>query len=100
MGAARPQECPRPGELVRYGTAEWHALHPYDPRRLAGLVWAAEAWREYCDPVNIAIELLDELREHRVQLRQASLDVSAAADWAAVANRPTIAELRRRREAS
>ncbi len=85
------------GELVRYGTAEWHALDPHDPRRLAGLVLAAECWREHCDPVNIALELLDELREGRREQRRTSWDVCGAADWAAVASRPTVAELQRRR---
>ncbi len=92
LAAARPA-----GDLVRYGTEEWHDLAPNDPRRLAALVLAAECWREHCDPVNIALELLDELREGRREQRRTSWDVCGAADWAAVASRPTVAELQRRR---
>ncbi len=94
------REAREAGTPVRYGERAWLELHPEDPRRLAAIVLAAECWREHCDPVNIALELLDELGEYRAQLRQTSLDVAAVADWAAVANRPTIAELRRRREAA
>ncbi len=46
--------------------------------------------------MNIALELLDELREGRREQRRTSWDVCGAADWAAVASRPTVAELQRR----
>ncbi len=97
LGAARPREGARGARSGRYGIEQWHDLEPTDPRRLAALVLAAECWREHCDPVNIALELLDELREGRREQRRTSWDVCGAADWAAVASRPTVAELQRRR---
>lgn len=33
-------------QVPLYGTEQWHALEPNDPRRQAGLVLAAEAWRQ------------------------------------------------------
>ncbi|WP_088245278.1 hypothetical protein [Streptomyces sp. LUP47B] len=33
----------------KYGSAEWQALHPDDPRRLAAALSAAELWRKYGD---------------------------------------------------
>lgn len=94
------REAREAGVPVRYGERAWLGLHPQDPRRLAALVLAAECWREHCDPVNIALEVLDDLVHRRGELLQASHDVAAAADWRAVAERPTAAELRRRREAA
>jgi hypothetical protein len=35
----------RAGKLPTYGSAEWEALPPADPRRFASVVRAAEAWR-------------------------------------------------------
>lgn len=32
--------------VPEYGSVEWLGLEPSDPRRLAGLVLAAERWRE------------------------------------------------------
>ncbi|MEU0035506.1 hypothetical protein [Streptomyces sp. NPDC006333] len=36
-------------DFPRYGSAEWQALHPDDPRRLAAALAAAELWRKYGD---------------------------------------------------
>lgn len=33
----------------KYGSAEWQALHPDDPRRLAAALAAAELWRKFGD---------------------------------------------------
>ncbi len=88
------------GPAVRYGTAAWHALDPLDPRWLAAIVRHAEAWREYVDPVTIALELAEDMNQRRAELRQASWAVSGAWDWCAVADRPTYAEVRRRRGAA
>ncbi len=85
------------GPPVRYGSAGWHALDRRDPRWVAAAFHFAEAWRHHVDPVAIAAELADELERGRWELRQASWDVSAALDWRAVAERPTYAELQRRR---
>lgn len=36
-------------DYPKYGSAEWQALHPDDPRRLAAALAAAELWRKYGD---------------------------------------------------
>lgn len=36
-------------DFPKYGSAEWVALGPDDPRRLAGALEAAEMWRRYGD---------------------------------------------------
>ncbi len=87
----------RVGPPVRYGSREWLDLDRSDPRWLAAVVHFAEAWRQHVDPVNVAVDVLDELARDREELRRLSLDIARAADWLAVANRPTHAELQRRR---
>lgn len=37
------------GGFPKYGSPEWVALHPDDPRRLAAALAAAEMWRKYGD---------------------------------------------------
>ncbi len=85
------------GDLVRYGSGDWHGLDRRDPRWLAAIIQFAEAWREHVDPINVAVDALEELARDREELRQLSIEISQAADWLAVANRPTHAELQRRR---
>lgn len=34
------------GDIPEYGSDAWHALEPGDGRRQAGLILAAERWRE------------------------------------------------------
>ncbi|MFJ3719068.1 hypothetical protein [Streptomyces sp. NPDC090057] len=36
-------------DFPKYGSAAWIALHPDDPRRLAGALEAAEMWRKFGD---------------------------------------------------
>ncbi|GAA2441531.1 hypothetical protein [Streptomyces glaucus] len=36
-------------DFPKYASPEWRALHPDDPRRLAGALEAAEMWRKYGD---------------------------------------------------
>ncbi|MFV0136372.1 hypothetical protein ACLGIH_24725 [Streptomyces sp. HMX87] len=36
-------------DFPKYGSREWIALGPEDPRRLAGALEAAECWRKYGD---------------------------------------------------
>lgn len=36
-------------DFPKYASTEWIALHPDDPRRLAGALEAAESWRKYGD---------------------------------------------------
>ncbi len=90
-------EALRAGAPVRYGSPEWLDMDRGDPRWLWAIVHFAEAWREHVDPVNVAVDVLEELARDREELRQLSLDLSRAADWLFVANRPTRAELQRRR---
>ncbi len=92
MAAAR-----NAGEPMRYGLGEWHRLDRRDPRWLAAIVHFAEAWRQHVDPVTVAVDVLEELASDWAELRRLSLDISRAADWLYIANRPTHAELQRRR---
>ncbi len=87
----------RAGAPVRYGSREWLNLDRNDPRWLAAIVHFAEVWREHVDPVNVAIDVFEELARDRTELRRLSIEISQAADWLAVATRPTHAELQRRR---
>lgn len=86
--------------IPRYGTARWNALADQDPRRAAAVIIAAESWLNYTSPEQVAREMAAEVLQDRWELRQASLDVSRATDWAAVAARPTYAELQQRRGAA
>lgn len=45
-------------DFPEYASAEWRALHPDDPRRLAAALDAAEKWRKYGDE-----NVIDWLRE-------------------------------------
>jgi hypothetical protein len=91
------QGCPR------YGTDEWHALPDQDPRRAAAVMRAAEAWRRHCSPWQVAQDMRDSLAEIRDVIAytfvQTSHDVAEAeaADWDAIFDRPTFAELCDRR---
>ena len=87
------------GEIPVYGGVEWLALHPMNPRRAAAVATAAEAWRNHCSPKQIALDHDAAAREFIARLRAASNDVSAAANWTAIASEPTHAELVRRRSA-
>jgi hypothetical protein len=87
--------------LPAYGSTEWLALDPSDPRRLAALVVAAECW-QHAGRVEVMAEqlrddlaLTDQLVVERV--RRTSWDVAGARDWHAASRRPTHAELVERR---
>lgn len=41
-------------DFPKYASPEWRALHPDDPRRLAGALEAAEMWRKYGDEEELA----------------------------------------------
>ncbi|MFC8201308.1 hypothetical protein ACFUTV_38815 [Streptomyces sp. NPDC057298] len=41
-------------DFPKYGSVEWIALTPDDPRRLAGALEAAEMWRKYGDEEELA----------------------------------------------
>lgn len=82
------------GRLPEYGSAEWHALIPGDPRRFAALVVAAEAWRRFWEQDAVAERLRDELAV------AAQLEAAAFADVAAGvrshADSPSWSEIRGR----
>jgi hypothetical protein len=70
------------GQVPQYASADWLALPAHDPRRLAGLVVAAECW-QFDGRADIAAARLREqlaLEDHLVlrRIRQASWDVSEA----------------------
>jgi hypothetical protein len=75
----------RHGEPPIYGSGEWAALEPTDPRWLAAIMRAAEAHRVESTPDAITDQLEHELRVVARRLRLASYDVSGAADWASIA---------------
>ncbi|WP_310725048.1 hypothetical protein [Streptomyces sp. N2A] len=66
-------------DFPKYGSREWIALHPEDPRRLAGALEAAELWRKYGDEEELVNWLKNlgrtpNLIEHR---SRAELDAAA-----------------------
>ncbi|MFE9736515.1 hypothetical protein [Streptomyces sp. NPDC006477] len=52
------------GDFPKYASPAWLALHPDDPKRLAGALDAAEMWRKYGDEE----ELIRFLRDARTPL--------------------------------
>lgn len=72
------------GEIPVYGSEEWDALDPVDPRRFAAVVVAAECWRQDGEPDRVRARLLDELAVSellaRWRVRMAGLDVRQAVD--------------------
>lgn len=91
----------RNGPIPIYGSPDWHALEPADPRRFAAAVAAAECWRQDGLDHNIAQRLTQELYDAdtllRARLRLASWDVADTTDWTA-GFRPSHTELARRRQ--
>lgn len=91
------------GTLPLYGSPEWDALADRDPRRWASVIVAAECWRDHRSPGRVSLDMRRVLAEaetlHIARLKDAAVDVSQAADWAAIAGNPTHAELVRRRSA-
>jgi hypothetical protein len=79
----------RYGPLPIYGSAEWEALDPVDPRRFAAVVVAAECWRSDGTDDAIRARLEQELAEQNRlcawRLRRLSGDLSEAEDWAEMA---------------
>ena len=90
------------GSLPLYDSAAWHALEADDPRRWASVIRAAACWRYesrldvIAERVEAELARVDQLALERV--RGASHDVSAATDWAAMAQEPTHDELVQRRD--
>ena len=69
------------GDVVRYGTEAWHQLPASDPRKLAGLVIAAECWRIDGQPDRVLQRHLDALAA-----ACSVVEAEAAASWAQVAD--------------
>jgi hypothetical protein len=88
----------RHGEIPVYGSPEWEALPPADPRKFAAVVRAAECWRLDGEPDAVRRRLADDDLLVRARVRLASYDVADATDWTDAAGRPSWAELQRRRE--
>lgn len=87
------------GEIPCYGDDEWAKLAPNDPRAVAAVVVAAEAWRRHCEPTTVRRDLELELTAN-AQLERAQ----EAADFAQLAAGvrhlaavPTQQEIKRRR---
>jgi hypothetical protein len=79
----------RVGELPIYGSTDWFALPPVDPRKFGSVVRAAECWRlDGTDDV-LRWRLLDEIRFNNEfaawRLRMLSADLSDGEDWSDVA---------------
>jgi hypothetical protein len=72
----------RDGVIPIYGTDEWEALDPTDPRRIASMVRAAECWRQEGEPEAISARLIAEFEVAdllaRYRVRTAGLDVHEA----------------------
>lgn len=72
------------GPLPLFGSPDWWDLEPGDPRRMASIVRAAEAWRRHCALASIAqdeaelADLVDRLLAERV--RAAMWDVRHSRD--------------------
>lgn len=77
--ATRDYLCRRPvvHTTVIAGSPEWCALDDDDPRKLAALVVAGSRW--------VLEEDIAEIRWQRGALKRASVAISEAKDWAAVA---------------
>ncbi|MFG2596704.1 hypothetical protein [Streptomyces sp. NPDC048462] len=80
------------GDYFNYGSPEWRALPPEDPRKMAGLVAFAEMWRKYGD--DIGASLTRALAPHQPLWQRATAE---ACDKAF---RDILAEQQRRKEAA
>lgn len=93
-------KVPPGAEVPLYGSPEFDACDDVTIRA-ASVVRAAAAWRLHCSPEQVADDLLEQMaeqeREIQRRVREASWDVAGAADWVALAARPSFAELQRRR---
>lgn len=89
------------GAIPRYGSAQWLALPEFDWSRIASVFIAAECWRHEHRSDVIAARLRADLAERdlevRRRIRESIWDVSAAADWKALSEKPTHKEFVRRR---
>jgi hypothetical protein len=90
----------RRGQVPRYGSPEWAKLPTADPRFVAAVAAAAEAWRDHCDSMTIRRDLELELIASR-QLenqRQSTAFAELARTVRALSRVPTQSELCERRK--
>jgi hypothetical protein len=91
----------RAGPMVPLGGPAWQALPDHDPRKPAALITAALARLAETTPSATALRLAREIHaeNHAIadRLKAASVDLSTAQDWRVAADRPSHAELCRRR---
>jgi hypothetical protein len=87
------------GQVPRYGSTEWAALSPSDPRAVAACVVAAECWRDYTDPATVRRDLELEITASRQVARgeQSAAFAELAAGVRALVTVPTQTELAARR---
>ncbi len=83
--------------IPAYGSPEWHALPDSSRAKVAACVVAAEAWRTYWLPEEHARRLHAELDAAREYEEPAHWSPEIVAAVHAEANRPSFAELCRRR---
>jgi hypothetical protein len=92
------------GRLPRYGTPEWVALPDTEPRKVAAVLIAAEAWRDHCSAERVAQDMADDLAEIdallRYRMKAATADIAASPGmrYAASPACPSRAELAARRK--
>jgi hypothetical protein len=89
----------RRGTVPRYGSPEWAELPTTDPRFVAAVAVAAEAWRDHCDAATIRRDLELELigaRQLENQQRSAAF-ANLARSVRELSKVPTQSELRERR---
>ncbi len=85
--------------IPEYGTPARHALPDNDRRKVAACVIAAESWRTYTDPAEVALRLRLELDALRAEQEEATWTPEIVAAVHRTAHQPTHAELcDRRRE--
>jgi hypothetical protein len=87
------------GPLPEFGSFNWLQLDVDDPRRLHAIVRAALVWWS-SQVFGSAIPEPVVVREISARMKSAAESVSAAYDWRAHANRPTQAQVQRRRDAA
>jgi hypothetical protein len=89
----------RRGRVPRYGSPEWAELPTTDPRFVAAVAAAAEAWRDHCDSATIRRDLeLELIAERQLENQRRSTAFAELARSVRELSRvPTQAELCERR---
>lgn len=85
------------GPIPEYGSAEWRALPDDSREKVAACIVAAECWRTYTDPAEVAWRLRADLGAREDDPDDARWSPEAVAEVHRTASRPSYAELCRRR---